>query len=127
MPAALLDPESADQVIKAIDEIVSDIGVPVILIVIDTVARNFGTGDENSTKDMGMFIQGIDALRVRHQAAILLVHHTGHGDKSRGRGSMALKGALDAEYKLARGDDGISVWNAPSARIMHHRLLWRSD
>jgi hypothetical protein len=36
--------------------------------------------------------------------AILIVHHTGHAEKQRARGSMALKGALDSEYKVQIND-----------------------
>ncbi len=77
------------------------------LIVIDTLARNFGAGDENSTQDMTAFIAAADHLRDSFHSTVLIVHHTGHADKSRARGSMALKGALDAEYRLDKDEDGI--------------------
>lgn len=106
MPAALTDTEMLEQVQAAIELISAEHGPPV-LIIIDTLARNFGPGDENSTKDMSQFIQAADALRAISQATVLLVHHSGHGDKSRARGAMALKGALDAEYRLDRDEAGI--------------------
>lgn len=106
VPAALLDKESATQVSQAVDEIAQEHGTPV-LIVIDTLARNFGPGDENRTEDMGTFIQAVDALRAKYRAAILLIHHNGHADKTRARGAMALKGALDFEYQLSRGEDKV--------------------
>jgi len=106
MPAGLCDEDQRKLVLAAIDTTASQHGEPV-LVVIDTVARNFGPGDENSTKDMGMFIQAVDAIRSAHRSTILLVHHSGHSDKSRARGAMALKGALDAEYRLDRDSDGI--------------------
>jgi hypothetical protein len=103
MPAGLCDPDQAQWVINAIKDVSEDCGKPV-LIVFDTVARNFGPGDENSTKDMSAFISGADQIREQCKACLLLVHHTGHGDKSRGRGAMALKGALDAEYRLEKDE-----------------------
>lgn len=106
MPAALTDTEMLEQVQNAIALVSAEHGHPV-LIIIDTLARNFGPGDENSTKDMSQFIQAADALRAISQATVLLVHHSGHGDKSRARGAMALKGALDAEYRLDRDEAGI--------------------
>jgi len=36
-----------------------------VLVVIDTVARNFGPGDENSTKDMSTFIQAATMIGWR--------------------------------------------------------------
>ena len=106
MPAALTDAEMVAQVKTAIDMVSAEAGPPV-LIVIDTLARNFGPGDENSTQDMGRFIQAADAIRAISQATVLIVHHSGHGDKQRARGAMALKGALDAEYRLDKDDAGI--------------------
>ena len=105
MPAGLCDPDQAQWVINAIKQVSEDCGKPV-LIVFDTVARNFGPGDENSTQDMSGFISGADLIREQSRACLLLVHHTGHGDKSRGRGAMALKGALDAEFRLEKDDLG---------------------
>ncbi|MGJ7570859.1 AAA family ATPase [Variovorax sp. RB2P76] len=103
--AAFSDDDSAEAVIKAVRALASETGAQPRLIVIDTVARNFGPGDENSTKEMGEFIQNLDALKHEFKATVLLVHHSGHADKGRARGSMALKGALDAEYRLERDDD----------------------
>lgn len=55
-----------------------------------------------------VFIQPEHAgVREKYHAAVLLVHHVGHGDKTRARGAMALKGALDFEYRLERGTDDI--------------------
>ena len=75
-------------------------GSPPKLIILDTVARNFGDGDENSTSDMGKFVEHIDTfIRVPFGCNVLLVHHSGH-NMDRARGSSALKAALDAEYSV---------------------------
>ncbi|MEX0652962.1 MAG: helicase RepA family protein [Phycisphaeraceae bacterium] len=89
----------------AIDEAVA----PPALIVLDTLARCFGGGDENSTQDMSRFVSACDALRRRYGCTILVVHHTGHADKNRARGAIALKAALDAEYRLADGEAGLKL------------------
>lgn len=80
---------------------------PLVLIILDTVARNFGDGDENDTKDMTKFVNAIDALNDEFQCTTLLIHHSGHADRDRARGSSALKGALDAEFKTAKSEDTI--------------------
>lgn len=105
--ASFLDRQSMSDVEEAIDEVVADCGNPA-LIVVDTLARNFGPGDENSTQDMGEFVRAADLLRQKYHAAVLLVHHTGHGNKERARGGYALKCSLDFEYRLERGADGIT-------------------
>lgn len=105
IPAALSDAAYSAQVTQAIDAIANHHGAPV-LVVIDTLARNFGPGDENSTVDMNRFIAAADTIRALHKAAVLIVHHSGHAEKNRARGSMALKGALDAEYRVEKDDQG---------------------
>lgn len=102
---ALTDMDEAEALMAEVDAVAREHGAPG-LVVVDTVARNFGPGDENSTQDMGAFIAAADRIRARYACTVLLVHHTGHGDKSRARGAMALKGALDAEYRLEKDDDG---------------------
>ena len=74
-------------------------------VVIDTVARNYGGGDENSTSDMSKFIMNIDSY-IGNDCLRLLVHHTGHSNQDRARGNSALLGALDAEYLLVKKDSG---------------------
>jgi hypothetical protein len=106
MPTGLCDSEQVDFVIDAVKAVADEYGNPA-MIVFDTVARNFGPGDENSTKDMTAFISGADKIRSAFKCCILLVHHSGHADRSRGRGSMALKGALDVEYRLEKDETGV--------------------
>ncbi|UYM18220.1 AAA family ATPase [Endozoicomonas euniceicola] len=82
-------------------------GVAPNLVVIDTVARCFGSGDENSTRDMNAFVKAVDLIKKKYGCTVLLVHHTGHGTQERGRGSSVLIGALDSEYKIKKSDDSI--------------------
>lgn len=69
-----------------------------VMIVIDTLARCF-SGDENQQEDMGMFIQGVDRLKMEFNASIFILHHTGR-DESHERGSTALGGACDTIYRV---------------------------
>lgn len=107
-PAQLCNVAAAAEVSSAVDELARDSAQHPALIVIDTLARNFGGADENSAQDMGAFIANLDRfLRAKWRATVMVVHHTGHADKSRARGSTALKGALDAEYSLTKDDAGV--------------------
>jgi hypothetical protein len=67
------------------------------LIIIDTVARHMGGLDENASRDMGALIATADKLKDDYGCVVLLVHHTGHANPDRARGSTAFKGALDTE------------------------------
>lgn len=107
----LTDTESVKALIKTIRAMVDEHGVPA-LIVVDTLARNFGGLDENSTKDMGLFVQHMDQLKHELQTTVLIVHHTGQGDKNRARGSIALKGATDIELRVELRADGVITLQA---------------
>lgn len=126
--AQLYDGESAVAVADAVQGIAEAHNVTPSLIVIDTLARNFGGGNENDTKDMNVFVQNIDGIKNRWNAAVLIVHHTGHADKSRARGAMALKGALDHEYQVAKNADGLMILTStkskesPDAEALYFRL-----
>ncbi|QTX32861.1 AAA family ATPase [Aminithiophilus ramosus] len=106
-PPALLDAASAAEVGLAVEEVADRVGAPK-LVVVDTLARSFSGGDENSSADMGRFIMALDGLRSRYECTVLVVHHSGHGDKSRSRGSSAFRGALDTEM-LVEGVPGKSL------------------
>lgn len=98
-PASILDPDALQDVIHAVDHAAKEDGPP-SLVVVDTLARNFGPGDESSNRDMNQFIQGLDRIRTEYNCGLLVIHHPGHGNKDRARGAMALPGALDALYRV---------------------------
>lgn len=80
------------------------------LVVLDTVARNASGLEENSARDMGLFVAACDALRARWtHASILAVHHAGK-DLERGmRGSSAMLGAADAAWRVSRQSKGSRI------------------
>lgn len=95
---------NAFRVAEAVQEIADITGEKPALIVIDTMARNFG-GDENSATDVGQFIRNVDDLRRHWKATVLIVHHSGKDSGRGARGSSALKGAADAEYEVSRNEN----------------------
>ena len=103
-PAQFLDVNSAKAVGQAINSMHDEFGAPA-LVIIDTLARNFGPGHENDTRDMTTFISNLD-MYVGRDMTRLIVHHSGLSDTGRSRGNSALRAALDSEYKMTRGDKG---------------------
>ncbi|WP_405237562.1 AAA family ATPase [Lentisalinibacter orientalis] len=75
---------------------------PFDLIVIDTLAANLGPGDENSAADMAAFCAAIRQLRLATGAAVVVVHHTGHSDRTRPQGSNLLRRNPDVELRVDR-------------------------
>ncbi|MBV2134068.1 helicase RepA family protein [Pseudomonas sp. MAP12] len=103
-PTDLASASNAAKVAEAVQQLADRTGETPALIVIDTMARNFG-GDENSATDVGQFIRNADALRRHWKATVLIVHHSGKNGERGARGSSALKGAADAEYEVSRSED----------------------
>lgn len=74
-------------------------------IVLDTLARTFGEGDESVTRDMSGFVASVDKLREGTGAHVAVIHHgTKEGGSSRGSG--ALMGAADLIVKVSKGAEG---------------------
>lgn len=91
----LLDGKQVARVRAALDSLPEKPG----LLVVDTMARTMVGGDENSARDVGMFVDAVDGLR--HGGAALVVHHTGH-DGEHERGSSALRASVDFMAKMER-------------------------
>ena len=86
---------------NAIIEAVIENGIE--LVVIDTLAKATSGMDENSAKDMGRVIDQTRRIQEEAGATVILIHHTGHGDKHRERGSSSLAGAVDTSILVKAG------------------------
>jgi hypothetical protein len=105
---SISDPRELSEFVKAVRSVCRNPR----LIIIDTLARNFGEGNESLAQDMNAFVRGCDDLRARFPGAtILVVHHPGKDQKKGARGSVALRGAVDAEFGLTRIGDAITLKN----------------
>lgn len=82
----------------------TDLHGPFAMIVLDTMARVMGTGDENAAPDIADPIRNLDGLRERTGAHVMMVHHSGK-DLTRGaRGHSSLRAAVDTEITLSRDE-----------------------
>jgi hypothetical protein len=87
---------NSDELRATVEAAGTVLGPPVVLVVIDTLAANFGQGDENHASDMAFAIS--NARAAQSDAAVLLVHHSGHGAEERERGSGVVQ--MSADYRL---------------------------
>ncbi len=101
-PVFVAAPLQVDQLRLAAEHVKQHTGLPVVLIVIDTLARCFGGADENKASDMGAFIAGCDAVKAATGATVLVVHHSGKDETKGARGSSSFRAALDAEFLVKR-------------------------
>jgi len=77
------------------------------VVVVDTLARTFGQGNEDAAQDMGAFIQCMDRLREEAGCHVAIVHHAPKDESARTpRGSGALLGAADLVVRIRKGVDG---------------------
>lgn len=101
-PAQLLDEKNAQWIADTIKATCSNPG----LVIVDTLHRNMD-GDENSSQDIGRFIANLDDFFKPLDAAVLVVHHSGHGQKDRSRGSSSIRAAMDGEFSATK--DGAAI------------------
>ena len=94
-----MDVDSAKSVLETVEAIGN-----VKLIVIDTLHRNMGSGDENSSKDFAEFLNNVDTYLKSTGAAVIIIHHSGHDAKERARGSSSIRAAMDVEYQVTKDD-----------------------
>jgi hypothetical protein len=99
-PAAFMDLSSA----AAVSEGIKEFG-GCDLIIIDTFHRNMGAGDENSSKDFAQFLSNIDFFIKPLDATIIIIHHSGHDNKERSRGSSSIRASMDFEYQVNKDED----------------------
>jgi len=99
-------PFSAQLTVKgaaaALAQRIQSLPFPPQLIVLDTLAANFGPGNENDAEDMALAMEGLRYLAGDWLA--LCAHHSGHADKTRSRGHSSLYAALDMEMQVTRDD-----------------------
>ena len=126
-PAQFLDAQSALDVTQAVDALCKEHGKPT-LIIIDTLNRNFGPGDENATQDMTKFIATIDkTIRVRYgcksfsSTTVVLTKKGGPGEHR----LFELHSTLSISSK--RIPIAHEPSRAPNAKITSHRLLFTSS
>ena len=72
-----------------------------VLVVVDTLARSIGAGDENTAKDTAMFVKNCDYIREATGAHVMIIHHTGKDEDRGARGSSALRAAVDTEILVS--------------------------
>lgn len=72
----------------------------IALIVVDTLARTIGDGDENSAKDASALIANLDQIRELTGAHVAVIHHSGKDTDRGARGSSAIRAAVDTEIAI---------------------------
>ncbi len=103
LPMVILDKSSADLTdddhideLRAIGGIFADGDINSVVFIIDTLSASFGTGDQNSPKDMGNYIKSLKRLcglncgdNEEYNGTVIIIHHSGHnGDRPKGASDL---------------------------------------
>lgn len=133
-PGRLSDPKDVAAWIKDVRAFFPD---GVALVVVDTQSNNFGGGNENDTEDMTKFRDCCEVMKRLLGCLVLTVHHTGHKDKERGRGSSVFFGSLDACFEVTKMEKAVQAvarkyrnWQEPeplSGLLEVHVFAERTD
>ena len=98
---SLMDPGAdVENLIELIKEKASEIGQRVLLVIVDTVARAMGGGNENASEDMSRLVRAGDRIREETGAHLMWIHHSGKDQAKGARGHSSLRAALDTEMEV---------------------------
>lgn len=101
------------------------------LIVLDTQARLTVGMEENSARDMGVWVAQLERLRAATGACVLVVHHQGRNGEHM-RGSTAMEGAATTIIQVSKDEELVTVRclkqkDAPEFDDIHLRLVPYAD
>lgn len=99
---SLLENGHSQRLAETISEVGRQAGMPVKLVILDTMARAMAGGDENSGQDMAAAVKSIDAVRMATGAHVAVVHHCGKDEARGARGHSSLRAAVDTEIEVLR-------------------------
>jgi RecA-family ATPase len=90
------------------------------LLILDTQARVTVGAEENSSRDMGQFVDALDELRSHSGACILVVHHEPRNGENL-RGSTALEGAATTIIRVSKDGNVVELTNPKQKTHSHSR------
>ena len=97
--------EDFNALMVAIVTLVEKTGHEFQLMVVDTLARAFGGGNENESDAMGAFIATTGKIQEFLKCALMVLHHSGK-DLAKGlRGHSSLLGAVDTQLEILRFEE----------------------
>jgi hypothetical protein len=86
------------------------------ILVVDTLNRVMGGGDENSSADLGLVIYNVDRIRAETGAHVAIVHHGTKNGTGGPRGHGSLAGAADALIEVTKAEDGTRTATLQNAK-----------
>ena len=123
-PVNLLnDDADVNAVIELVRHIGEETGLPVRMVIVDTLSRAMAGGNENSPEDMTALIGNCDRIRDETQSHVCIVHHSGKDEAKGARGHSSLRAATDTEIEIKRDPE----LTFSSVRVAKQRDLEAGD
>jgi hypothetical protein len=123
-PVNLLNEDAdAQAVIELVLHVEAETGMPVAMVIVDTLSRAMAGGNENSPEDMTAIVGNCDRIRDATKAHVCIVHHSGKDEAKGARGHSSLRAATDTEIEITR-DEGAESSNV---RVAKQRDLEAAD
>jgi len=95
------DQKDAEEIVKVIKDAETITGHKCVWVIIDTLTRVFGAGDQNASKDMVKFVRSCDFILTETKAHVTAIHHSAWNGE-RGKGAIDLDGAVDASFMVKK-------------------------
>jgi KaiC/GvpD/RAD55 family RecA-like ATPase len=96
----LLEGGDVERLVEAVTEQAARLSCPIAMVIVDTLSRTFGGGDENSSA-MASYVANLGRLQRDLDCGLIVVHHAPknqENDTPRGHGSLL--GAVDTCIKI---------------------------
>jgi hypothetical protein len=97
--------EDFNALIFAVVQLVETTGIEFKLVIIDTLARAFGGGNENDSDAMGSFTISMGKIQEFLKCALMVLHHSGKDTTKGLRGHSSLLGAVDTQLEILRFEE----------------------
>ncbi len=105
-PVNLLnDDADVSAVIALVKHVADETGLPVSMVIVDTLSRAMAGGNENSPEDMTAIVGNCDRIRDETGSHVCIVHHSGKDEARGARGHSSLRAATDTEIEIKRDPD----------------------
>jgi len=89
----------ATSLARTIGEAEAKCGHKCSLIILDTVTRTFGSGDQHQSRDMQKYVVSVDQMTRATGAHVAAIHHSTWAE-DRGKGAIDLDGAIDVSFSV---------------------------
>ena len=110
-------------VIQLVQHVEEETGLPVRMVIIDTLSRAMAGGNENSSEDMTALIGNCDRIRAATGSHVCIIHHSGKDEARGARGHSSLRAATDTEIEIRRDPE----LTFSSVRVAKQRDLEAGD